>query len=110
MYVGIALMILLALFMLVPGGYWVVNPTVPGWVKPWMLWPLKGTSRRVLRMQGWAGVLIGIAILMILAALALRTEILFLLAVVVYLVALVVWAISLAISFSEAKRPTAPAT
>lgn len=107
-WIGIVLMLLVALFMLLPGAYWVVNPTVPSWARPWMLWPLKTTGRDVLRLQGWAGVLIGIAWLLLLVG-NLVHALVYLVptALVVLAVAILVWGWSVAKSFAAAR--SAPA-
>jgi len=60
-----ALAVVAVAFLLVPGGYWVINPTVPRWVPRWLLWPLRRTSRQVLRLQGWAAVLLGLCVLLV---------------------------------------------
>lgn len=111
-WIGIVLMLLVALFMLLPGAYWVVNPTVPSWARPWMLWPLKSTGRDVLRLQGWAGVLIGIAWLLLLAGNLLGSsvhafQILVPTALAMLLIAILVWGWSVAKSFAAARSTPA---
>lgn len=107
-WIGIVLMLLVALFLLLPGAYWVVNPTVPAWAKPWMLWPLKSTRPEVLRLQGWSGVLIGIAwLLLLIGQLVQAVVFLVPLALALLAVAILVWGWSVAKSFAAAKETSA---
>lgn len=108
-WIGIVVMLLVALFLLLPGAYWVINPTVPGWAKPWMLWPLKSTGRDVLRMQGWAGVLIGLGWLFLLAGVVVPNLVwLVPLSLVLLALALLIWGWSVAKSFAAASATSGP--
>jgi hypothetical protein len=107
MSLAAVLLVLAGLLLLVPGGYLVARPVLPGWARPWMIWPLRSTGTRVLRLQGWAGVFIGLAWLWLAAAVVAGITPLILFSIPFLVLGLMAWVSSLVLSFRAATAPSA---